>query len=497
MLEEVFLGRPEVEKYKMLTVIKSLPEHELNLNNISIELDFTYQKTYNIFQSLIQDLMIMDEKLDVANNKIEDIDFDNISINKYRLFLIEDSVVFQAFNYGMSTSKPSFDNFSTLHFTSKSTLNRKMAGLRKMLKGFDLKISNSTLEISGDEKRIRWVAYLIYWRIFHGEIWPFDIVNEANIEQILHRSEQIVNPVTFIQMKYLVAISRMRLIKKNNLDNMNSYKEIFDNYPIGDDIILQSDYPLISPSDIINENKFLSVFNNLNFRSRSTSDDDYKIFSIYDISSEKIKGLVDSFIDSLLGKYKINVRVSISTDIDTINYLKEYTARIFEFFYIMSDSSVTSWQNFSEGDDSVSAYTSLYKFISDFIKGIDHDEFLGISNSVDTISHVLTQVLPSYINAIPKSDKIKVKLIVDSGSTTESELLRNITMTSYVELANYNEFEDVDLILTTLDIFPTEEELKKYPKNVKILSWNLQSTRLDYFWLLKRIDDIQYENKKR
>lgn len=38
MLEQIFLVKQDVEKYRMLTVIKSLPPREVNLSNISSKL---------------------------------------------------------------------------------------------------------------------------------------------------------------------------------------------------------------------------------------------------------------------------------------------------------------------------------------------------------------------------------------------------------------------------------------------------------------------------
>ena len=152
MLETVFLGKQDVEKYQMLTVIKSLPKAEINLSAIGNGLGFTYQKTYNIFQALLDDIFELDNQPGQRSSKIESINFDRISIDRYRLFLFKNSIVFQAFDYGFTNANPTFENFSNSHFTSKSTLNRRMTNFRKMLTNFGLKISNTTLELKGDEK---------------------------------------------------------------------------------------------------------------------------------------------------------------------------------------------------------------------------------------------------------------------------------------------------------------------------------------------------------
>ncbi|MHC6119344.1 helix-turn-helix domain-containing protein [Companilactobacillus sp. FL22-3] len=134
----------------MLTVIKSIHPREVNLSNISNRLEFTYQKTYNIFQALLEDLADVAPDIDASDTQIESIDFSKVSIDTCRLYLVKNSIVFQAFNYGLLNVNLSFESFSNEHFTSKSTLNRRMAKFRAFLKNFGLKISNSTLEIKGN-----------------------------------------------------------------------------------------------------------------------------------------------------------------------------------------------------------------------------------------------------------------------------------------------------------------------------------------------------------
>ena len=85
MLEQIFLVKQDVEKYRMLTVIRSLSPREVNLSNISSRLQFTYQKTYNIFQALLEDFVEVAPDIDSSDTKIESIDFSKISIDTYRL----------------------------------------------------------------------------------------------------------------------------------------------------------------------------------------------------------------------------------------------------------------------------------------------------------------------------------------------------------------------------------------------------------------------------
>ncbi|WP_245995033.1 helix-turn-helix domain-containing protein [Companilactobacillus furfuricola] len=266
MLETVFLGKQDVEKYQMLTVIKSLPKVQLNLSTIGNRLHFTYQKTYNIFQALLDDIFDFNPEMQKKSAKIESIEFDKISIDQYRLFLFQNSIVFQAFDYGFTNSNPTFENFSNSHFTSKSTLNRRMSNFRKLLKNFGLKVSNTTLELKGDEKNIRWLAYFVYWYTYHGLAWPFKLIQQDVVKEIVDRDDNpAYSPVTSLQLQIVVAISRIRLIKHRYLDTMDGYQELFGGRSIGKDLITRDDYSIIPMDKLNNENKFLNIFKDYAF----------------------------------------------------------------------------------------------------------------------------------------------------------------------------------------------------------------------------------------
>jgi len=272
MLEQIFLVKQDVEKYRMLTVIKSLPPREVNLSNISSRLQFTYQKTYNIFQALLEDLADVAPDIDPSDTKIESINFSKISIDTYRLYLVKNSVVFQAFNYGLTSANPSFESFSNDHFTSKSTLNRRMSKFRAFLKNFGLKISNSTLEIKGNEKNIRWMAYYVYWYTYHGQEWPFGLIQENSIDQIIARSGiTFDNPIVHFQLKYFLAISRIRLIKRNYIDDLPYYSVVFGDQMLGGDLLTHEDYPIVPVDALDSENKLINLFSKTAFQPSDTA----------------------------------------------------------------------------------------------------------------------------------------------------------------------------------------------------------------------------------
>ncbi|WP_048699356.1 helix-turn-helix domain-containing protein [Companilactobacillus heilongjiangensis] len=430
MLEQIFLVKQDVEKYRMLTVIKSLPPREVNLSNISSRLEFTYQKTYNIFQALLEDLADVTPDIDPADTKIESIDFTKISIDTYRLYLVKNSIVFQAFNYGLTSANPSFESFSNEHFTSKSTLNRRMSQFRAFLKNFGLKISNSTLEIKGNEKNIRWMAYYVYWYTYHGQEWPFSLIQENSIDQIIGRTGiTFNNPIVHFQLKYYLAISRIRLIKRNYIEDLPYYSDVFGDQNLGEDILTHEDYPIVPVKALDNENKLVNLFRKTAFQPSDTAFE--QPINANARINPKFYALVYHFIDFLKEHYHDDM--TVYHDQRTLKHIMTYVTRDVVFYYIMAPYSLMHLDTMYMSD-SEQTYTDLYKDIYTFFSNIDQNEFPGIYNAAELISRNLFQVLPSYISTIRAEDIIKVKVLIDPGNQAAEVVLRNIRTLAFVEI---------------------------------------------------------------
>lgn len=76
-------------------------------------------------------------------------------------------------------------------------------------------------------------------------------------------------------------------------------------------------------------------------------------------------------------------------------------------------------------------------------------------------------------------------------------VLRNIKTLEFVEVVPSDTFENVDVLITSLDILPLDIEKKKYPEDLKVISWDISSTRPDYIWLLIQLNQVYVKKMKR
>lgn len=164
IFEEMFFSKADSEKFRMFRVLNTLDDQSFTLNDIGTQMNMSYQKTYNIYQGLLDDMGLIDPSIKYEKINKKDITSDSfpVPIDMYRLFLLKESIVFQAFDYAFQTQKPAIDEFCNAHFISKSTLLRKMAPLRKHMKQYGITISTTNLKFEGDERCIRFFLFCIY-----------------------------------------------------------------------------------------------------------------------------------------------------------------------------------------------------------------------------------------------------------------------------------------------------------------------------------------------
>jgi hypothetical protein len=166
------------------------------------------------------------------------------------------------------------------------------------------------------------------------------------------------------------------------------------------------------------------------------------------------------------------------------------------FYYIMAPSTPIRWGHYQTKIEDTKEFTTLYRDVYEFFSNVDPKEYLGVYNAAENIAQDLFKVLPSYISTIKEDDIVHVKVLVDPGNPIEEVISRNVQSLEFAELVPIDQYENVDVLLTTLDIYPTEKERKMYPENLKIMNWDIDSMRSSYVWLLVELNRIYVKKLK-
>jgi len=188
--------------------------------------------------------------------------------------------------------------------------------------------------------------------------------------------------------------------------------------------------------------------------------------------------------------------MTVYHDQKTLKHIMTYVTRDIVFYYIMAPYSIMHLDTMYSNDEE-RTYTDLYKDIYKFFSNVDQNEFPGVYNAAELISRNLFQVLPSYISTIRQEDIINVKVLIDPGNQAAEVVLRNIKTLGFVNVVPSVIYKNVDVLITSLDVLPLDIEQKKYPENLKVIPWDISSTRPDYIWLLVQLNQVYVKKMKR
>ncbi|CAJ1181074.1 hypothetical protein LCR01_06780 [Companilactobacillus crustorum] len=259
-------------------------------------------------------------------------------------------------------------------------------------------------------------------------------------------------------MKYFLAISRIRLIKRNYIDELPYYSDVFGSQNLGEDILTHDDYPIVPVKALSNENKLVNLFRKTAFQPSDTAFEEP--INANARINPKFYALVYHFIDFLKEHYHDDMTVYHNQK--TLKHIMTYVTRDIVFYYIMAPYSLMHLDTMYSNDEE-RTYTDLYKDIYTFFSNIDQNEFPGIYNAAELISRNLYQVLPSYISTIRAEDIIKVKVLIDPGNQAAEVVLRTIRTLEFVQIVPSGVYDDVDVLITSLDVLPLDIERKNIP----------------------------------
>lgn len=106
------------------------------------------------------------------------------------------------------------------NFISEATYRRSIATITKQISAYKLIIkSNKGFNyLIGDEKNTRLYANKVFWQLFHGEVWPFDEIDEDLISDIVKskKNESYIKNVNNINIKQTMYSLSIQIIRYRN-----------------------------------------------------------------------------------------------------------------------------------------------------------------------------------------------------------------------------------------------------------------------------------------
>lgn len=148
--------------------------------------------------------------------------------------ILKELLAFSVFNSFLYEEHVSIIRVSAENFISVASLRRKYKLYNTYFESLDMTIRKDIF--SGDERQIRWFFSEFYWQIFKGTEWPFRLVPQPFIENIITTAERFFNleimPEVREELTYWMAIQAIRHTKGHRVPEDKEIKKYALNNPL-------------------------------------------------------------------------------------------------------------------------------------------------------------------------------------------------------------------------------------------------------------------------
>ncbi|MCD2256935.1 helix-turn-helix domain-containing protein [Lactobacillus sp. CC-MHH1034] len=493
IFEELFFNKADNEKFQMFRVLNTLDAETFTLNDIGTEMHMSYQKTYNIYQGLLDDMFALDPEIKEENLNKKNISAANfpVSVDSYRLFLLKGSIIFQAFDYAFQTQTPSIDEFCNTHFISKSTLLRKMAKLREFMNSYSMSISTTNLRFEGDERQVRFFIFCIYWIGFHGQEWPLRFIDFNSVRPVVRRANTAVNdPILELQNILFFAISRVRIVNGYLIEDMSAFNSFFyDDNEKQHPFLTNDDYPRLTYDDLLNESLYFYFYDIVTGRVEHLPDESTRYLYQYNREHNTVLWqFTDEFFDFIADYYDVNSKVqerALNTNVQLVSNLM----RLVLSYEVMKIPRI-KLIDFYDPERLEYKQSTLWDIITLFFERKKRQHrFENLMPFQESLTSEIYYLMLPYLKVLKTGQLVKVKVLIERGDLVSRDIfifledLNNITI-----LPRNAPLDDADLIITSLD---TPSQLDDVlPPNIdrhKVIKWNLDARDIDFYNLYLKI----------
>lgn len=135
---------------------------------------------------------------------------------KIRMHLLEKSTSYLLLKELLVSREVGVQKFCSDHFISVSVLNKRIVALKVLLKKieFNLVKRKGTIALTGEESRIRYFMFSIYWHVYGGVCWPFSSISRDKVKKCVEKGQ-------FIVSKNRIHTEKWMFILATNIDRYN------------------------------------------------------------------------------------------------------------------------------------------------------------------------------------------------------------------------------------------------------------------------------------
>lgn len=148
--------------------------------------------------------------------------------------ILKELLVFSVFNSFLYSEHVPIVKVSSDNFISVASLRRKYKIYNTYFKNLNLTIKKDIF--SGDERQIRWFFSEFYWQIFKGIEWPFRLIPQVFVNNVIDTIQNFFNieliPEVREEMSYWITINGIRHIKGYRVPEDEEIRKYTTNNPL-------------------------------------------------------------------------------------------------------------------------------------------------------------------------------------------------------------------------------------------------------------------------
>ncbi|MGX7014300.1 helix-turn-helix domain-containing protein [Vagococcus silagei] len=146
----------------------------------------------------------------------------------FRNFILEQDDTLFLLSQLLIGNVPSVRKYADDNYLNEDTVRKNIRKIKHFFKDYDLGIANNTLEITGEEKQIRLIMFVIFWLVFKGLNWPFKAIDRNKVNNTINYLEDDLgtklSEIHRRQLSYLLAIHLIRISKGHVVEMEDEWK---------------------------------------------------------------------------------------------------------------------------------------------------------------------------------------------------------------------------------------------------------------------------------
>lgn len=500
LYEETFLDNADYQKFQMYRSLKTIDNYSFTINDLSLQMQISYQQTYNTFRELLMDMEDMTgEANKLAKKRLMSQDNFPVSVDEYRLYLLENSIQFQFVNYLVQSSSLSVDKFCQDRFISRSTLTRKTVPLRKLLAEYDLKISFTQPAIVGTEQRVRLFLFAFYWLGYHGVRWPITAIHPQQLNTAYSKlPTRKTSPVAALQEVLFWGICRLRIVRGYTINEWPEYDDVFRSVAAMNTPIYTKDmFPKLDEQTLTAESKFFHYQQNRQLRFSTSQASWLELYADIVSTDNPVHTYITRLTSFLEQQWRADAPIAFE---DNMVLITNIMRAAMSFYMIGGNYAKIS--DFFDSKRNLYPHSELYAALIAFHEGLpDTTPFSTFKQNAVPLTLTLTYMLTPYLQDFTWHQIVRCRVLLEHGDLNAYRVIKFLRNMSFIQMmSDDDDVHDADLIITNIDDEPLFSNIDTSRQT--LVTWHADATDDDYFnlyLLVKKtflnilgLGDIQY-----